>query len=126
MLLTSILVRHSLCKYICAAGLMQMLFGWASPVSLRVRMDSARAEECTNCRKCEKACFMNVLPRANRRDISCVNCGDCLVACNRELGNGKGLFRYQSGEKITASGPEKNAGHASSGPCSEPASPMRT
>ena len=41
MLVTSILVRHSLCKYICAAGLMQMLFGWVSPVSLRVRMNAA-------------------------------------------------------------------------------------
>jgi heterodisulfide reductase subunit A-like polyferredoxin len=105
---------------------MQMLFGWASPVSLRVRMDLARAEECTNCRRCEKACFMNVLPRMNRRDISCVNCGDCLVACNRELGNGKGLFRYQSGEKITASVCEKKAGHASSKPCGEPAAQTRT
>lgn len=99
MLVTSILVRHSLCKYICAAGLMQMLFGWVSPVSLRVRMDMHRADECTNCRGCEKACFMNVLPRMNKRDISCVNCGACIAACHKELGKGKGLFHFQPGEK---------------------------
>ncbi len=102
MLVTSILVRHSLCKYICAAGLMQMLFGWVSPVSLRVRMNMGRADECTNCRGCEKACFMDVLPRMNKRDISCVNCAACIAACNKELGKGKGLFRFQSGEKKLA------------------------
>jgi polyferredoxin len=99
MLITSIFIRHSLCKYVCAAGLMQMLFGWVSPVSLRIRMDAGRLEECTNCRGCEKACFMNVLPRMNKRDISCVNCGACIAACHKELGRGKGLFHFQAGEK---------------------------
>jgi ferredoxin-type protein NapH len=39
MFVTSILVRHTFCKYVCAAGLMQMLFGWASPISLRIKFD---------------------------------------------------------------------------------------
>ena len=63
-----------------------------SPVSLRVRMDATRADECTNCKGCEKACFMNVLPRMNKRDISCVNCGACIAACHKELGKGKGFL----------------------------------
>ena len=121
MLATLILIRHGFCKYVCAAGLMQMLFGWVSPVSLRVRMDLDRAEECTNCRGCEKACFMNVLPRMNKRDISCVNCGACITACHKELGKGKGLFGYQFGEKKAISGCEKGTGHAPSEPCSQPA-----
>jgi ferredoxin-type protein NapH len=50
MLVTSILVRHVLCRFICAAGLMQMLLGWISPVSMRLSMDMARAKECTDCR----------------------------------------------------------------------------
>jgi len=98
MLVTSIFVRHVFCKYVCAAGLMQMLFGWINPASLRVTMDSARIAECTDCKGCEKACFMGVLPRRNKRDISCVNCGACIVACNKELGYGKGLFRYNYGD----------------------------
>ena len=98
MLITSIFVRHVLCRFICAAGLMQMLFGWVSPVSLRVKMDVARADECTNCRGCDKACFMNITPRKNKRDISCVNCGACIVACNRELGPARGLFHYRMGD----------------------------
>ncbi|MBI5846898.1 MAG: 4Fe-4S binding protein [Nitrospirae bacterium] len=116
MLVTSILVRHSLCKYICAAGLMQMLFGWVSPVSLRVRMDAGRAEECTNCRGCEKACFMNVLPRMSRRDISCVNCGACIAACHKELGRGRGLFHFQSGQKNSEAEHRESQGNGSSKP----------
>ena len=107
MLIGSLFVRHAFCKYVCAAGLMQTLFGWVSPVSLRLKMDTARLEECTDCKGCEKACFMNVLPRRNKRDISCVNCGACIDACNRELGEGRGLFHFSLGEGKCL-GPEKN------------------
>ncbi|HXX54198.1 MAG TPA: 4Fe-4S dicluster domain-containing protein, partial [Thermodesulfovibrionales bacterium] len=96
-LIGSVFVRHTFCKYVCAAGLMQMLFGWVSPISLRLRLDTTRMGECTDCRKCEKACFMGVLPRKNKRDVSCVNCGACIDACNRELG-GRGLFHYSIGD----------------------------
>ncbi len=98
MLITSILVRHVLCKFVCAAGLMQMLFGWISPLSLRLRMDTERIAECTDCRGCDRACFMNVVPRKNKRDISCVNCGACVAACRKELGENKGLFRLGFGK----------------------------
>ncbi len=97
MLVTSVLVRHVLCRFVCAAGLMQMLFGWISPLSLRLRMDTARIAECTDCRGCDRACFMQVTPRRNKRDISCVNCGACVDACRRELGPGKGLFELGFG-----------------------------
>lgn len=110
MVITSVFVRHSLCKFVCAAGLMQMLFGWVSPVSLRLNMDAARAHDCTNCKKCERACFMNVNPRKNRRDISCVNCGACIDACNEELGAGRGLFHYRAG--AACSGPAASRANA--------------
>lgn len=93
-LISSIIVRHTLCKYVCSAGLMQMLFGWVSPVSLRMKMDAGRLGSCTDCRRCEKVCFMDVKPRTQRRNINCVNCGECIVACNTELGQGKGLFSF--------------------------------
>lgn len=99
MLITSIFVRHLFCRYVCAAGLMQMLFGWVSPISLRLKMDVSRISECTDCKGCEKACFMNVLPRKNKKDISCVNCGACIVACESVLGKGKGLFHFRLGEE---------------------------
>jgi len=106
MLITSIVVRHVLCRYVCAAGLMQMLFGWISPVSLRIKMDTNRISACTDCKGCDQACFMNVTPRKNKRDISCVNCGACIVACNKELGTGKGLFHLGFGKGCAL--PEEN------------------
>lgn len=112
MIIGSVFVRHTFCKYVCAAGLMQTLFGWISPVSLRLKIDTARIGECTDCKRCEKACFMNVLPRKNKRDISCVNCGACIDACNKELGQGRGLFHYVSGERRCIAPPE-NCGDGS-------------
>jgi polyferredoxin len=101
MLVTSILVRHVLCRFVCAAGLMQMLFGWISPLSLRLNMDAARIRQCTDCKGCDRACFMNVSPRKHKRDISCVNCGACIEACDRELGKGRGLFHLGFGKTCT-------------------------
>ncbi len=98
MLTTSILVRHALCRFVCAAGLMQMLFGWVSPISLRLQLDSSGMSRCTDCKGCDRACFMGVVPRRNKRDISCVNCGACIDACRLELGRDKGLFSYSFGE----------------------------
>ncbi len=94
-LVTSIFVRHVLCKYICAAGLMQMLFGWISPFSLRLIFLKEDAKRCTDCKRCEELCFMNIKPRRNNRDISCVNCGLCIEACNKELRDG--LFKLKFG-----------------------------
>jgi len=92
--LSATIIRHTLCKYVCGAGLMQMLLGWVSPVSLRIKLDTARLSSCTDCKQCEKVCFMNVKPRLPRRDINCVNCGECITACHKELGQGDGLFSF--------------------------------
>ena len=108
MLITSIFVRHVLCKFVCAAGLMQMLFGWVSPLSLRINMDMARVTACTDCKGCDKACFMNIVPRKHKRDISCVNCGACVEACNKELGREKGLFHLGFGQKNAVHGDSRD------------------
>lgn len=114
-LVSSLIVRHNLCKYVCSAGLMQMLFGWVSPVSLRIKFDTSRQTACTDCKGCEKACFMKVKPRAPKRDINCVNCGECIAACNRELGQGKGLFSFH--QPKTSLSPSKDDGRKCHGHC---------
>jgi len=93
-LISTLIVRHTLCKHVCSAGLMQTLFGWISPISLRIHVDTWRLGFCKDCKNCEKVCFMDVKPRLPKRDINCVNCGECIQACNRELGQGNGLFRF--------------------------------
>ncbi|MDI6801249.1 MAG: 4Fe-4S binding protein [Thermodesulfovibrionales bacterium] len=97
--ITSIFVKHTFCKYVCAPGLMQMFFGLVSPKSLRIVFDRKNIAKCTDCKGCEKVCFMGVKPRQARKDvISCVNCGECITACERELGKGNTLFSFNHGE----------------------------
>lgn len=98
MTLSFTLIRHVFCKYVCAAGLMQMLFGWISPLSLRIRFDRSDLARCTDCKRCEEVCFMNVKPRSSTRDINCVNCTACISACDEELA-GNGLFSLRMGEE---------------------------
>lgn len=99
MFITGIFVRHIFCRYVCAAGLMQTLFGWISPYSLRIKFDRKNSYRCTDCRGCEKICFMDVKPRLPHKDINCVNCGECIAACERELGIGNNLFSFKFGKK---------------------------
>jgi len=96
MLLSSLIVRHVLCKYVCSGGLMLMMFGWISPFSVRIKADEKNLGYCTDCKQCEKACFMNVKPRgfASRKNINCVNCGECIEACKKELGEEKAIFSF--------------------------------
>ncbi|MBF0534965.1 MAG: hypothetical protein HQK88_10275 [Nitrospirae bacterium] len=77
---------------------MQMLFGWFSPISLKLKFDHKNFHKCTDCRQCEKACFMDVKPRLPKKDVSCVNCGECITACNKELGVSNGLFSLTFGD----------------------------
>jgi len=108
MVVTAVFVRHIFCRYVCAPGLMQMLFGWLSPVSLRIRFNRMNMHTCTDCRRCELVCFMGVRPRHPRRDINCVNCGECITACRQELGEKNGLFRYAQGNALNSPAPTDN------------------
>lgn len=103
MLISSLIVRHVLCKYVCSAGLMLMMFGWISPHSLRIKSDAAKLSYCTDCKNCEKACFMNVKPRGlvSRKNINCVNCGECIEACKKELGTDKAIFSFTNSDICT-------------------------
>ncbi|MBI5142999.1 MAG: 4Fe-4S binding protein [Nitrospirae bacterium] len=106
MFVTSVLVRHRFCKYVCAPGLMQMLFAWISPVALRVKFDRDNFAKCTDCRGCEKACFMGVKPRSPLKTINCVNCGECITACRKELGDDC-LFAYGFDRRESARSAQK-------------------
>ncbi len=85
------------CNYICLGGIAQMIPSIASPVSLRVRFIKERARMCTNCKGCERACFMGIKPRILKNaSPRCVNCGECITACEKELGENR-LFQYGFG-----------------------------
>lgn len=92
-------LRRLFCSYICLGSIFQILSAVASPISFRVRFYRKRAKLCTNCKKCETACFMGIKPRTMKKvDPKCVACGNCITACTKELGKKDRLFGYGFGK----------------------------
>ena len=101
-------IRHFWCKYVCPYGLYQYLFH--HPWTLRVAFDESRSRECVGCNRCTESCFMGVEPRLLKEYTRCINCGDCVVACE-EVAQRKGfqpLLRFTF-ERDEASTPEMRA-----------------
>ncbi|MBI4714547.1 MAG: 4Fe-4S binding protein [Nitrospirae bacterium] len=75
-----ILIRHFWCSYVCPYGLYQYLFH--HPRTMRVAFDETRQADCIGCNRCTDSCFMGVEPRLVKEFTRCINCGDCIVACD--------------------------------------------
>jgi ferredoxin-type protein NapH len=79
--------RHLFCRFGCAVGFFQSLAWMANPRALVVRFARERAAACKGCvpaaDACEAACPMRLRPRQIKRLMfSCVQCGQCLQACD--------------------------------------------
>lgn len=78
--------RHLFCRFGCAVGFFQSLAWMANGRALVVSFARPRAAECRDCTPaadaCENACPMRLRPRNLKRLMfSCVQCGQCLEAC---------------------------------------------
>ena len=82
------LARHLFCRFGCAVGLFQSLAWMANPRGMVVAFARDRARECRTCdaprgSACDRACPMRLNPRNIKRMMfSCVQCGQCLTACD--------------------------------------------
>ena len=80
--------RHLFCRFGCAVGLFQSLAWMANPRSMVVTFARERAKDCRTCdaprgSACDNACPMRLNPRnIKRKMFSCVQCGQCLTACD--------------------------------------------
>jgi len=80
--------RHLFCRFGCAVGLFQSLAWMANPKGMVVAFARERARECKTCDQprgsaCDNACPMRLNPRNIKRMMfSCVQCGQCLTACD--------------------------------------------
>jgi polyferredoxin len=52
---------------------------------------------------------MNVKPRTPRRNINCVNCGECITACRKELGEDRAIFSFIKNRDFSSVGERKTA-----------------
>jgi polyferredoxin len=84
--------RHLFCRFGCAVGLFQSLAWMANPKGMVVSFARERARDCKTCDQprgsaCDNACPMRLNPRNIKRMMfSCVQCGQCLSACDASQG----------------------------------------
>ena len=82
-----VLARHLFCRFGCAVGLFQSLVWMANNKGMVVSFARERAKECLSCDQprgsaCDSVCPMRLHPRNIKRMMfSCVQCGQCLSAC---------------------------------------------
>ncbi|WP_298156707.1 4Fe-4S dicluster domain-containing protein [Ferrovum sp.] len=94
-------IRHFWCRFACVYRVWQHSF--RTRETLHVRYDASRASACEKCNYCVTSCFIEIDPRKTDVYDSCINCGECIDACNRlqaKKGN-PGLLSFEFGEHKT-------------------------
>lgn len=78
LVVASVLVRDSWCRYLCPYGALLGLLGRLAP--LRIERDPAT---CIDCRACTRACPARIAVHAAARvgNVECSGCQDCVAAC---------------------------------------------
>jgi polyferredoxin len=98
-LLDIAVVRHFWCRFACIYKIWQHSF--KTEQTLHVLYDASRANECEKCNYCVTTCFIDLDPRKTEIYDSCINCGDCIDACNNlQAKKGKvGLLKFELGQR---------------------------
>lgn len=98
-LLDIAVLRHFWCRFACVYKVWQHSFKTLE--TLHVLYDATRSDECAKCNYCVTSCFIELDPRKTEMYDSCINCGDCIDACNNlQAKKGKtGLLRFEIGQR---------------------------
>lgn len=91
-------IRHFWCRFACVYRVWQHSF--RTRETLHVRYDASRAASCAKCSYCVSSCFIEIDPRKIDTYDSCINCGECVDACNRmhQKSGLPGLLAFEFGE----------------------------
>ena len=94
-------IRHFWCRFMCVYKVWQ--HGFKTKQTLRVTYDASRAQLCEKCNYCLTQCFIDLDPRKTDIYDSCINCGECITACNNlQAKKGRaGLLRFDVGQRQT-------------------------
>jgi len=97
-------VRYFWCNYICLYRFGQLLF--KTEDALHVAYDKSRSADCVKCNYCRVSCITSIDPTKIKFFDRCVDCGECIDACNRlhakDAPGVPGLLRFDSGRKVRA------------------------
>jgi polyferredoxin len=106
-LLDVTVLRHFWCRFICVYRVWQHSF--KTRQTLHIAYDASRSADCEGCQYCVTQCFIDLDPRSTDVFDSCINCGECVDACNRmhKKQGSAGLLRFEFGERSAAA--SKNA-----------------
>jgi polyferredoxin len=100
MFLNVAFIRHFWCRFMCIYRVWQHSF--KTRETLRVVHDNSRVDECKRCNFCESACFVGIDPRHTDTYDSCINCGECINACNQVRAGrktGTSLLSFEVGDR---------------------------
>ena len=69
------------CKYLCPVGALYGIIGRLSPTKIE-----RNADLCVNCKKCNKACPVNIDVEKSLKITSaeCINCNECVLVCPKK------------------------------------------
>ena len=102
-------VRYFLCDYACFYRMGQKIF--KTQHALHIAYDASRSAECTKCNYCAASCITNIQPTDIKNYDPCIDCGECIDACNRlhaksatpgsatPISATPGLLRFELGNK---------------------------
>jgi polyferredoxin len=92
-------VRHFFCDYACVYRIGQRIF--KTQDALHVAYDSSRSADCAKCNYCAANCVTGIKPTNINVYDSCIDCGECIDACNRlhQKSSTHGLLSFELGEK---------------------------
>lgn len=104
-LLDITVLRHFWCRFICVYRVWQHSF--KTRQTLHIAYDKRRASDCEGCNYCVTKCFIDLDPRSTDVFDSCINCGECVDACNRmhQKDGTPGLLRFEFGQRSAAAAP---------------------
>ncbi len=91
-------VRHFFCDYACVYRIGQRMF--KTQDALHVAYDASRSADCAKCNYCATNCVTGIKPTRIADFDSCINCGECIDACNRLHAKSgvPGLLAFELGE----------------------------
>ena len=92
-------MRHFFCRFVCVYKVWQHSF--KTKETLHIVHDKSAEDECAKCNFCQTSCFVDIDPRQTQTYDACVNCGECITACESIRGSrktGASLLSFEMGQ----------------------------
>jgi polyferredoxin len=92
-------LRYFVCDYVCFYRMGQRVF--KTQDALHVSYDASRSSDCSKCNYCATVCITKIQPTKIKPYDSCINCGECMDACDRlhDKSGTRGLLSFELSTK---------------------------